>query len=338
MKKIIILALALITGNLFCLEAQNSVDLGASTNRWSLHTSTNGAQEFYIVPLGSSWWDWSKATIFKTNGDIVARRNLSVNGGKVFTKGITGASTEKLLLEGYSYQGTQHGLLLRAPEEGINFETYDAGTWRSRLFIADNGNIGIGTTNPNSKLEVKSEGGEQNQGQIHVVGNGGNGTGDAYISFYEGTETNSQWSVGVKDNDNAFSISSGLTMDASPKFTISESTGNVGIGVVNTPDYKLAVKGKIIAEELKVALHGNWPDYVFKSNYNLPSLVEVENHIKEKGHLKDIPSEKEVKENGIMVGEMNAMLLRKIEELTLYVIKQQKQIDILNAERLKEKR
>ena len=71
----------------------------------------------------------------------------------------------------------------------------------------------------------------------------------------------------------------------------------------------------------------NWSDFVFRKEYNLPTLQEVEKHIAEKGHLENIPTEKEVLENGINLGEMNAKLLQKIEELTLYSIQQNKKID-----------
>ena len=86
---------------------------------------------------------------------------------------------------------------------------------------------------------------------------------------------------------------------------------------------------KIAAEEVKVALYNNWSDFVFDSDYKLPTLKEVENHIKEKGHLKDIPSETDVKKNGIFLGEMDSKLLQKIEELTLYTIQQEKEIKSL---------
>ncbi|WP_194150830.1 hypothetical protein [Flavobacterium pectinovorum] len=98
--------------------------------------------------------------------------------------------------------------------------------------------------------------------------------------------------------------------------------GNFGIGTIN-PKNKLDVNGTIHSQEVKVDMNG-WSDFVFKKEYNLPTLKEVENHIAEKGHLENIPSEKEVLKNGINLGEMNAKLLQKIEELTLYMIEMKK--------------
>ena len=99
--------------------------------------------------------------------------------------------------------------------------------------------------------------------------------------------------------------------------------GNVGIGTTN-PTNKLDVNGTIHSKEVKVDMNG-WSDFVFKKEYNLPTLEEVEKHITEKGHLENIPTEKEVLENGINLGEMNAKLLQKIEELTLYMIEMKKE-------------
>jgi len=101
--------------------------------------------------------------------------------------------------------------------------------------------------------------------------------------------------------------------------------GNVGIGTTDPRGYRLAVNGKIRAQEIKVEA-APWPDYVFNKSYYLPTLQETEKHIKEKGHLPGIPSAEEVKTNGIDLGEMNAKLLKKIEELTLYLIEQKKEI------------
>ena len=107
-------------------------------------------------------------------------------------------------------------------------------------------------------------------------------------------------------------------------FTINTSNGNVGIGTKNAGSWKLAVNGNIRAKEIKVET--GWADYVFKDNYDLPTLEEVERYIQEKGHLINMPSAEEVAANGIELGRMNKLLLEKIEELTLYTLKQQENL------------
>lgn len=109
------------------------------------------------------------------------------------------------------------------------------------------------------------------------------------------------------------------------QMTLKWNTG-IGIGTAN-PRYKLDVNGTIRAKE--VIVETGWADFVFDDNYDLPSLRDVEAHINKHKHLPGIPAESEVKENGVNLGEMNVKLLQKIEELTLYVIEQQKEIDAL---------
>ncbi|MGA6119374.1 hypothetical protein [Sphingobacterium anhuiense] len=107
------------------------------------------------------------------------------------------------------------------------------------------------------------------------------------------------------------------------------SNGFVGIGT-NNPQEELSVKGKIRAHEIKVETT-NWPDYVFKPEYQLPSLSDTEQFIKENGHLPEIPKAAEVEANGLSLGEINKLMMKKIEELTLHLIGQQKQIKVLEA-------
>lgn len=105
--------------------------------------------------------------------------------------------------------------------------------------------------------------------------------------------------------------------------------GGVVIGNTTVPSgVKLAVDGKITSTEVEVTLNA-WPDYVFNEDYKLTPLSEVERFIKDNGHLPGIPSAQEVKENGLSLGEMNKNLMEKVEELTLYVIKLQKEVDSL---------
>ena len=113
------------------------------------------------------------------------------------------------------------------------------------------------------------------------------------------------------------------------------AAGNVGIGtpLINNPNnYKLAVNGTIGAKSVTIETTSTaWPDYVFDSKYNLKSITELEAFLKTNKHLPNVPSACEVETNGYDVSTMNANLLEKIEELTLYVIEQQKQIQELKA-------
>lgn len=123
---------------------------------------------------------------------------------------------------------------------------------------------------------------------------------------------------------------------------ITEKEGKIGIGT-KTPDELLTVKGKIHTQEVLVDLEGAVaPDYVFEHyfegnstlnpNYVPLSLTEIEAYVKQQHHLPGIPSAKELEENGISLKEMNLLLLEKIEELTLFTIQQQKEIDALKKQ------
>ena len=105
-------------------------------------------------------------------------------------------------------------------------------------------------------------------------------------------------------------------------------TDQIGINTTNIPTgYTLAVKDKIITEEIKIRSYAYWPDFVFEDDYQLPSLYEVESFIERWGHLKEIPTATETLNNGFLLAEMDAKLLRKIEELTLYTIQQERKLE-----------
>jgi hypothetical protein len=175
------------------------------------------------------------------------------------------------------------------------------------MYFNSNGFVGVNTKTPIGVLHVKMQNNNTAQGftlesyngssQWHILAEATTGTewGDRPLLFY--------------------SKQSGYIMSL-------DGNGNVGIGKTN-PQNKLDVNGTIRAKEVKV--EANWADFVFEEDYDLRSLSEVETFIQKNQHLPEIPSEEEVKTNGISVGEMNAKLLQKIEELTLYVIEQNRQ-------------
>ena len=116
--------------------------------------------------------------------------------------------------------------------------------------------------------------------------------------------------------------------------------GSVGIGTVNIPltcvgceNYRLFVKDGIKTEKIKVeiATENGWADYVFAKNYKLMPLQEVENYININGHLPEVPTTDEAIKNGIELKEMNILLLKKVEELTLHAIEQNKRIEQLES-------
>lgn len=207
------------------------------------------------------------------------------------------------------------------------------------------GNVGIGTTTPTDLLHIDA--GNARRG-ISLLSDG---VADAYSDIMFSVKNRANIPVGDPvawwmsyRKDGYFSgAAGGLTLEfytdrkgggyfaplsfksngdvvmVSPK---NAQTGNVGIGTIS-PTEKLSVNGKIRAHEIKVET-ANWPDYVFKSDYNLPSLAETEHFINKNGHLPDVPKASEAEANGVSLGEMNKILLKKIEEVTLHLIEMEK--------------
>ena len=199
-------------------------------------------------------------------------------------------------------------------------------TVKSRLFVKNDGNIGIGTKNPGNQLTVVGTGIAINDNEADLP----------FRLWSGGSTTSNHLRIGTDVGhfgDAALEIyqnEAGGTSAQNPGKVV--VNGNLGIGTTDTKGFELGVNGKIAAEEVKVAKYANWPDFVFYNDYKLASLSEVEQHIKEKGHLKDIPSAKEVSENGFFLAQMDTKLLQKIEELTLYTIEQEKNINKLKEE------
>ncbi len=198
------------------------------------------------------------------------------------------------------------------------------------------GYVGIGTNDPKQKLHVVD-------GNILISrsSTSSSAPGSACGSMMFGNIVGdghplSKWAIGYcrKEDGNGglnfwrpYNDGTGLLNYA---IFIDDANGYVGINT-NCPTSRLSVDGTIRAKEVVVTLQG-WCDHVFLPDYKLSGLYDLEAYVKEHRHLPGVPTESEVLEDGARIGEMNAILLQKVEELTLYVIELQKQIDELKRQ------
>ena len=200
----------------------------------------------------------------------------------------------------------------------------------SITYLNNSNKVGIGTSSPMGKLHIH----DATHNTTLYITPGSTGNGDSVtISLseddnatygmywlYDGT-TNSMKLFG-KEN----------TVIKGPHFIIKRHNGYIAIGEHFADGYRLSVDGKIMCEEVRVNLSENWPDYVFNKNYKLMPVNELDGFIKTNGHLPNIPSSSKIKSAGLEVGEMQRLMMEKIEELSLYIINQQKQIEELKVQ------
>ncbi len=175
---------------------------------------------------------------------------------------------------------------------------------------------------------------QNNDGLLFMGGRAYDGSGRSGASAMLGFRAAEDWDASSHGSDITFEVTPNGSITRSTAMLIAND-GNVGIGTIN-PQSELAVNGKITSTEVEVTPNG-WSDFVFNDDYHLKSLEEVENYISINKHLPDVPSEAEVIEKGVNLGDMDAILLQKIEELTLYVIEMKKEMEILKKENIEMK-
>ncbi|NLR78748.1 hypothetical protein [Chitinophaga eiseniae] len=239
---------------------------------------------------------------------------ISYQGWSVVDEAILPTATKKTLL---NYRNRFSGTVL-FPGNGV---------WNQ------SGRVGINNTSPRAPLDVVATATDTANGikLAAVLGNAynewttfGAPTGGRIRGSNEGylvLETN------PAGTDNKMYINTA----SKGNIIMATGGGSVGIGTVNPGACKLAVEGLLGARKIKVTQSSTWADYVFHDDYTVMPLYETEKFIKANKHLPGIPTAKEVAENGYDVGEMNRLLLEKVEEMTLHLIRMQKKIDELES-------
>jgi len=194
----------------------------------------------------------------------------------------------------------------------------------TNIYNTNTGFVGIGNNSPTSLMDVAKAMTEP----IISVRNLG-GIGGASFRMFDQT-SGADWkfkavsSGSFKIRDNAYSMDViQIEANSSPNVIYINAAGNIGVGTT-TPAEKLSVNGNIKCKQVEVTLTG-WSDFVFQDDYYLMPLAEIDTFIKEHNHLPGVPSADEVIAKGNNLGEMDAILLQKIEELTLYMIELKKE-------------
>lgn len=252
--------------------------------------------------------------------------------------------------------GAGSTIFLSSNPTGVSDMLFMPSTTTYGLIIKSNLNVGVGTLDPKELFHVnngaiKITGANPNGGPMILLG--GSPTSAPYGEW--GIEYNT--AVSGKEGINFWKpfSSTGLGT-ANYLLFLSNNTGNVGINTNNptakltvngnvligdpstvtipNSNYKLFVETGILAEKVRVAVKNttNWSDYVFDPAYKLKDLSNLESYIHSNHHLPGIPSAEEVVKSGVDLGEMDSKLLGKIEELTLYIIEQNKKIEALQKQ------
>ena len=186
----------------------------------------------------------------------------------------------------------------------------------------------IGTLNPLGKFHVHDPIRHNSKFYLTPQSEGPGDSSTLVLAGDRNASSGMEWTFdGIGDRLELRGISEGQL--TSPHLLVDRNTGNIAIGNSFATGYKLSVDGKVICTELRVNLTDDWPDYVFSKDYSLMPLDELHHFISLNGHLPNIPSASDIGGSGIDVGEMQRLMMEKIEELSLYIIKQQQQIDEL---------
>ncbi len=308
----------------------------------NLTTAISGIESRAVRIDGSKIQSFTIDTDDPSADDFASALSINALGGNLGIGTSTPVANSKVTIQ--TDEDYKTALVIKNPAGSASFEAYVGGPANgnsislgtqgampiafftnatNRLYINDDGNIGIGVNSPTfSKLEIRIADeqrgwavGTNNYNMHTFLGGAGRSTNSE--GCYLGTS--GIVSGGAAVPLHFFTNAQWAQMTLLPN-------GNVGIGTTD-PTYKLSVKGNIRSTE--VVVESGWADYVFENNYQLLSLSETEKYINEHKHLPGIPAAEEIQTNGLSVGELQTKMMEKIEELTLHIIRQEKMITAL---------
>ncbi len=285
--------------------------------------TTGYIQTHTAFPLSFSTNNASAQMTLTTAGNLGIGTNTSSSRLTVNTAGaITGVEVNQsgTGMGGYFYSAANTGIY-----SWTNSATSAAGYFQGTNSIVTSGKVGIGTSAPAQKLDIKN-------GRMRFTGSvtGGDAHG---IEFTNNAGTEIRSFIGVlNDNTMGFYGFAGSGWS----FLWDAVDGSVRIGTAQkATGYMLNVGGKIIAEEVRVQLRASWPDYVFKNDYQLMPLNEVEKFIKQNNHLPGFTKAATIEKEGADLGETQRKLVEKVEELTLHLISINKRLEEVEKENLR---
>jgi len=283
--------------------------LDNNSNRPARIQTANGDIIFH-KGLGNTY---TQQLVIKENGNVGIGTSTPVSKLDVIGQDglrVTGYQPFITLLDNNSNRPAR----IQTANGDIIFHKGSGNAYTQQLVIKENGNVGIGTSTPVSKLDVIGQDGLRTTG---------------YQPFITLLDNNSNRSTRMQSANGDFILHRAVgTANYSTQLIVKDN-GNVLIGTVTDSGYKLAVNGNIRAKEIRVQT--GWADYVFADDYRLRPLEEVETFIKANRHLPEIQPASEIQENGLDLAATTTKMMSKIEELTLYLIDMKKENDALKA-------
>jgi hypothetical protein len=339
----------------FTIRGPNS-PAGIGSKRQIYFDFTAAGDAAILSYRGTSWDTHLQfQTNPSTNTSGVPLTRMHIDGSGKIGIGTTSPShnlevTDNAGTPTFALRGALDSKLIFEPADGSDRFTIwadmDQSTWNDALrfstatasdalAIKGDGNVGVGTTAPNAKLEVFGGSIRLSDAPSRYLNisqdAGGQPYGRGWTNVYAGGRQFklTGWSH-LPDNTGSAQKDI-IHFDGYNLLLVKDNGGNLGIGT-SKPDAKLTVKGNIHAEEVKVDLNVPAPDYVFEEDYELQTLQQIESYIKTNKHLPEVPSAKQMEAEGLNLKEMNLLLLKKVEEMTLYLIDQNKRITKLEEE------